>query len=170
MNESGPIDPIVRVYVAIYIGYYHARQAIQKISDSIDSGTDTDDCQELFEIVSLNQKQRDQLERVEVLLKQFVDRTYPDFDLKSREGEAIAISFWMKRLQEYINEECKPWELCRMIGPIEDLYQFPEWLGDMYNSCDWVEPNTDRNDFEHLYKDCKRLLSEIKDISHPELY
>lgn len=33
-----------------------------------------------------------------------------------------------------------------MIGPIEQLYGFPLWLGAMYDACDWVEPNTSRED------------------------
>lgn len=29
-----------------------------------------------------------------------------------------------------------------MISPIEQAYDFPDWLGAMYDACDWIEPDT----------------------------
>ncbi len=43
-----------------------------------------------------------------------------------------------------------------MINPIEQIYDFPKWLGNIYNACEWIEPDT-------LPVDCKHLEDEIKD-------
>ena len=37
----------------------------------------------------------------------------------------------------------------QMISLIEQLYDFAEWLGNMYNACDWIEPETQISDCRH---------------------
>ena len=45
-----------------------------------------------------------------------------------------------------------------MINPIEQLYSFPDWLGNMYNVCDWIEPETKPVECSHLEAEVESTL------------
>ena len=88
----------------------------------------------------------------------FVETQSPGFDPKSPDGESCARSMFTSRLREYLSGECQPWDVCRMISLIEQLYDFPDWLGRMYDACDWVEPNTKRDEHPQLAVEVRQHL------------
>jgi hypothetical protein len=92
-------------------------------------------------------------------LSDFVETQAPGFDPKSPGGEDCARSLFTSRLKEYLSAECQPWDVCRMITPIEQLYDFPAWLGRMYDVCDWVEPTSTRDAHTGLAAEVQRHLS-----------
>lgn len=107
------------------------------------------------ELLSINNKVQAQLDLVPKIFEYFIKKTYPDFQISHPDSEMIAKSLFEIRLRDYLDDKCRPWDVCRMIGPIENFYDFSEWLGNMYHACDWIEPN-------HKPVNCRHLEDEIK--------
>lgn len=99
------------------------------------------------DLASLDPRQADE---VRTTLRRVHEAVDPEFKVRSREGEAIARNLLCGLAVRYLTRQIRPRELCRLVTPIEDAYDFPAWLGDLYNVCDWVEPETTIEDVAHL--------------------
>ena len=110
-------------------------------------------------LVSINTKLKFEIEKAGNYLSEFVHKTLPNFDIKDSESEELAKKYFETRLKEYLDSNCTPHDVCKMISPIEQIYDFPNWIGDMYNSCDWIEPETKPTDCRHLEADITNLLN-----------
>lgn len=95
-------------------------------------------------------------------LNELVGRRFPAFSLTSKESEEIARSIFLHRLKEYLDDASKPFQTCLMLTPIESLYEYPEWLGDFDNGCDWIDQHTKREDAQHLHDVIAALLAANK--------
>ncbi|GAB1858417.1 hypothetical protein MHTCC0001_32540 [Flavobacteriaceae bacterium MHTCC 0001] len=61
-------------------------------------------------------------------------------DEKQREYNALTL---LKEQCEYlIHKKIKPYKLWKMIRPLEEMFDFPHWLGELYDVLDWCEPHT----------------------------
>ena len=98
---------------------------------------------------------------LESLLDDLVAIVAPGFDLRSPAAEALAKSLLQARLEVYLAGQCQPWEVCRMIQPIETLYDFPDWLGSLYQACDWIGPASLPVDCRHLELHIREYLKKI---------
>ena len=116
---------------------------------------------DVAELIRLNNKNPQQLKTVKNRFKQ-VYKKYWQSELSREDSEKIAKQLFMARLKEYIEENCKPNDLCRMITPIENNYDFPDWLGDMYNSCAWIDDNYESSMCRHLEADARQLLHKLQ--------
>lgn len=114
------------------------------------------------ELLSTNNKVKEQLDQVEPKFKYLIKKYWPDFQINHIDSELIAKSLFVERLGDYLAGKCNPWDICRMVGPIENFYDFPRWLGDMYNACDWIEPDAKPCDNRHLEGEIKVLLKQIQ--------
>ncbi len=112
-------------------------------------------------LLSTNDKSARQVEQVESIFASIVKTNWPSFRLSSSNSEKIARSLFEGRLQEYIDELCRPWDVCRMIHPIEELFDFPRWLGRMFDACDWIGPDTESVDCRHLMDEIRAHLSTM---------
>jgi hypothetical protein len=90
------------------------------------------------------------------LMRELVCHADPAFDLRSSEGERIAKAELRRQCERYLAGEIRPYELCRLVTPIEHLFDFPDWLGALYNVCDWIEPETPREEVPHLEEEVRR--------------
>lgn len=93
---------------------------------------------------------RRQVDEVRTTLHRVHEAVDPEFTVRSREGEAIARNLLCGLAVRYLTRQIRPYELCRLVTPIEDAYDFPAWLGDLYNACDWTEPETTIDEVAHL--------------------
>ncbi len=114
---------------------------------------------DLIDLVSLSTRIQSETDRAGECLKQFIGKHWPDFDLKGSEAETYAIEYFRERLRKYLDGQCAPYDVCKMISLIEDSYDFPLWLGDMYNACDWIEPYTRPADCPHLGPEIEKTLA-----------
>jgi len=48
----------------------------------------------------------------------------------------------------------------RLVERIENHFDFPPWLGDLANACDWCDPASSFATHPHLYEDVKRHLHQ----------
>ena len=112
----------------------------------------------LLELISLNPGRRESREQAGPILKRFIDSMWPEFDIRSPKATRYAQMWFGKRLREYIDGECDPWYLCRMVSPIEQIYDYPDWLGGLYDACDWLDPDSQSRDCPHLADEARVVL------------
>ncbi len=98
-------------------------------------------------LASLDPRQADE---VRTTLLRVAEAAAPDFAVRSPQGEAIARDLVAGMELQYLARRIRPYELCRLVTPIEDAYGFPSWLGSLHDACDWVEPETTMDDVPQL--------------------
>ena len=130
------------VWVAFAIEYFGEDEVLDWADAYAHDHPELDPESPLFEMLWIDRKRKDELSRVKELLNGFISRESPDFDARSKASEQLARTMFMSRLEEYLTESCCSRVVCRMIHPIEDLFDFPGWLGNMYDACDWIETST----------------------------
>ncbi|RUU26824.1 hypothetical protein [Mesorhizobium sp. M6A.T.Ce.TU.016.01.1.1] len=97
-------------------------------------------------------------------LRSLVARSFPDFNDKSDEAKEIARKLFLRRIRTYLDGEIEPFQICRMVSPIENKYDFPLWLGDLYNGCDWMDENATREQASHLRWMIEQILAENAEL------
>ena len=111
---------------------------------------------------STNHERKDQMDLVVPTFERIATEQFAETILSDAAAEHFARHLFECRLQEYLEKKCTPWQVCRMISPIESQFDFPDWLGDMYNTCDWVEPCTSRADCRWLYDGVSKHLQRMR--------
>lgn len=156
-------ESFISMLVAWQIGYAVDADVVNFAVDQTRKHTDQEVPAALIEMTRLNPKQKRSAEKAGPLLRQFVEENWPDFDVRGAESESLARRFFEHRLQSYLQGKSTPWEVCRIISPIEYLYDFPPWLGKMYDACDGLEPETKREDCPYLEGEVRATLEGLKD-------
>ena len=130
--------------VAYSIGYYETVGLIQWAAATVSSQTSNTGQTPhpgLIALMRLNPKQPRQADQAGELFSAYIQAVCPAHSLTTPEGEYYANQYFRKRLQQFLDHQCTPWQVCRMISPIEQIYDHPPWLGGMYAACDWVDPS-----------------------------
>jgi len=149
------IDSPLPTYIGYEVSYFADEDLIKWAIEYLPNSEYFSDDPDLIELVSINTKMKHEVEKAGTYLKAFVNKQWLEYTLKNAKSEMYAKKYFKDRLREYLAGNCTPYDVCRMISPIEQIYDFPGWLGDMYNACDWVGPDT-------MPVDCRHLESEIE--------
>ena len=150
---------LTEMYVAYGTGYVDEAGVVSWATRYAEAHSDIGPESALYEFLRYKLERKDQETPFKHLFDSFIAEADPGFDPKSPTLEAIAKALFEARLKEYLSGRCKPWDVCRMISPIEQLYDFPRWLGAMYDVCDWIEPTTSRAECAHLEDGIRRHLN-----------
>jgi hypothetical protein len=97
------------------------------------------------------------------LLRSAVNRANPEFSTSSPDAQAFGQACLVHACRRFLAEELPAFELCRLVGPIEQTFDHPTWLGDLYNHCDWCEPSSTRSQFGHLVEYVTTFVAENSD-------
>jgi hypothetical protein len=97
------------------------------------------------------------------LLRGAVVRANPEFSPLSPDAQAFGRACLLDACRRFLAEDLPPYELCRLVDPIEQTFDHPVWLGDLYNHCDWCEPSSTRSHFGHLVEYVSTFLAESSD-------
>lgn len=155
MNISSPSQ----AYVALTISYWSNADviewAVQRLQCSSSDGTED----KIQDIAWINTKQKHEVEKAGELLESYIHKDGGNLKFSNYENDAKQML--SHRIQQYLNGDCQPYDLCQMVSPIEHFYDFPDWLGDLYNSCDWCEPDSHPSDFRHLEKTANEVLNAL---------
>ena len=147
MDTESPLP----TYIAYSVGFYDDRDLIDWVLAYLPASEHFSNDPDLQEIGWINTKQVREIENAGKILDNFVQKMWPGYELKGNsKAEHYAKRCFKRRLESYVEGDCSPWMVCRMISSIEHYFDFPDWLGGMYNACDWIEPNTPRVDCRHL--------------------
>ena len=107
-----------------------------------------------------------------LLLKIAEDKN--DFTPISEKGEMIAIQMLIEFSEQLLQEKIKPYEFCRVVSVFdanfiglreisENVLEYPIWLGDLWNQCDWCDESWTNTSTPHLIiEEVKRMLFENK--------
>jgi hypothetical protein len=122
---------------------------------------------DIVELASLPTSNPRKCESAGMLLRRAVLDSDADFDISSREAEAHARAAFLILCEKFVGSEMRPYDLCKMVSPIEQLFDFPEWLEDFFNACDWCEPESTRGDFDHLVEYAAQYIA-IRAADHAQ--
>jgi hypothetical protein len=114
---------------------------------------------EVAEMARLNPRRRESREEAGPLFRSLLRRLDPAFEIRGAGAEEVAKEILAETCQALLDGRARPYDLCKLVGPIENLYDFPGWLGDLYNACDWVEPSTPIDCAPALPDEVKRFLA-----------
>ena len=94
------------------------------------------------------------------LLERAVLTAYPGFDKASPACEAHARLKLRELCELGVEERCRPYDIRAAAQMMEVHFDYPEWLGDLWNQTDWVEPSTRWIDVPHLLEYLPLFLAE----------
>lgn len=108
-------------------------------------------------------------EEVENILLNIVKDKY-DFEPVSEEGEEIAIEILNDLSELLLNEEITPRKFCLVVSRLEAnfidfrriderTFEYPPWLGDLWNQCDWCDESWTNSNSPHLISEVNKMLS-----------
>lgn len=125
--------------------------------------------EEIFELLDADKYQFEDL-----LLK--LTRTIDsDFSSQSISAEILAAKHLIKVASKYLNDEVTPMDVCRVVGKIDggflgadrglpdNVAYYPNWLGNLYNSCDWCDDTWTNTSAPHLKKDLETQIGAISE-------
>ncbi len=115
---------------------------------------------ELLEVLWLDRKRGDEMERARLLLREFIRKTCLDYQLDGPVAKRFARGCCERRLRQYLAGECTPWDVRRMVRRIEELFDFPSWLGKIRDLCDGIETGTPATDCRHLEVGIREFLAD----------
>ena len=139
-----------QAYIALLIEYFDESDLLEWARSYRMEHSELSTDSPLLEMLRINRKQNDLVAKVRALMASFVTGVEPRFDVHCKDSQEAAKALFVSRLKQYLSEGCSPWQLCRMVPPIEALYDYPSWLGDMYNACDWIGSGAEPVDCRHL--------------------
>lgn len=142
-------------YVAYEIGFIDQDRFFVDIEVYASAQPEPGD--ELLEVLWLDRKRGDEMERARLLLREFIRKTCLDYQPDSPAGETFARGCFEERLRQFLAGECTPWEVRKMVTRIEELFDFPSWLEKIGDLCDRIETGT-------LATDCRRLEVRIREF------
>ena len=146
------------IYIAYEVEYLNDREIIEWAIEYLPMSEYFSDDSNLIELVSINTKLIRDVEKAGSYLSNFISRQWPEFDIKNCKSELYAKKYFHQRLRQYLEGQCRPYDVCKMIPAIEQLFDFPAWLGNMYNACDWIESDTKPADCRHLELEIEETL------------
>jgi len=114
--------------------------------------------QDLIRLAGLLPSVRAEIEMAGEYFRRLIQRHFPEFRLRSPEGVQLAREILKRRCEEYVDGRIAPYDLCALVSPIEQHFDFPVWLGNLYNACDWVEPSTKHEEVPYWLKRRRRPM------------
>lgn len=95
------------------------------------------------------------------------------FEPVSDEGEKLAIIILNEYCQKFIDQEITPYKFCRLVQRLDaafvdfrelsdNEFEYPPWLGDLWNCCDWCDGSWTNDNSPHLVKEAKVVLINNK--------
>lgn len=115
----------------------------------------------LMDIWDVRKKSPSNSETTE-LLRRLVGLEFPDFDEHGEEAETYAKKIWTERLDAYLNGDMPPVYVCGCVLQIESHFDFPVWLGNIYDACDWVDERDTRSSASEVAVAARAIVEEQK--------
>lgn len=144
--------------LAFAINYCTALELIAAVEQLLDATPELWGMEELAELVWLNRKQDPAVDRAPYLLRSYLAANPMRPDQRPRSLEACGRALLKDRLECYLDSKDLPVTVCRMVSAIEHQFDYPEWLGDLFNACDWSEDSSTREDFPKVRQEAERLV------------
>jgi len=152
---------LVTVFVAHELDIMDDEQVVQWACDQLVADSSLND----FEFVELAGLTRQQFQDVRTHLHVCLQRERPGFALDSPEGETIGKRLFAQLAGRYLSREAPANDLCRTVELIEGAFDFPEWIGSLWNCCDSLWPEcSGAKSYDFIDEEVARVI-EILDMS-----
>ena len=167
MTTNLDIDSLLSAYIGNKLGILSAADVVNWIVDNLNKFDDFGDAVELNEIIDCVGRPEQARDKGMNFVEQYLKRRRPGFKLGNAESEACAKVWFKSVLENYLNEHPqKPWDVCKLVHPLEEHYNFPKWMGDLYNLCDWLEPDSEAVDCRYLEDGIRDILKTLSTSDH----
>jgi len=111
----------------------------------------------VVELAGLLPQRSEEAESAGGRFREIIGRHFPDFSLRVPVGLQWARAIFKRRCDDYVQSRITPFALCRIVSPIEEHCDNPSWLGNLYHSCDWIEPSTGREEVPYLEDEARKI-------------
>jgi hypothetical protein len=155
-----PVANLKEALTAFTLGYFDEPGLVEFVSTYLDANPELYSDGNLAEIVCLNRNNPDSFGKVGGLLARYVRSIDRDFDAIRDADESLGKRLLKARLELYLSGSCAPSAVCRLVSPIETTFDWPSWLGNLYNACDWIDDNYEPHR-KGLRDEAKRLVRTL---------
>ena len=123
--------------------------------------------EEVFELLDADKYQ---FEAILLKLSQVIDS---DFSPQSLNAEILAAKHLISLAAKYLIDGVTPMDVCRVVNKIDsgfldaprglpdNIAYYPDWLGNLYNSCDWCDDTWTCDSAPHLKQDLEAHVIQI---------
>ncbi len=116
------IDSPIPTYIGYEVNYFTNEDLIKWVIEYLPVSEYFNNDSDLVELISLNTKDKLQVEKAGVCLTNFVCKQWPEFKVNNSKAEIYAKKYFKARLKEYLAGQCRPYDVCKMINPIEHVW------------------------------------------------
>jgi len=156
-----------RILVKLWYGHIDSDSVRQWAYDFI---RDNDDIpEEYFDLLDADKYSQ------ETLLLSLVRQSEPGFNSQSVEAEISAAEYLIDLAEQYLIGNIEPIKICDIVQKIDSgflgaprnlpkgIAYYPEWLGDLYNSCDWCDESWSFDSKPHLKSELEKQVKIISE-------
>lgn len=158
---SGPITNLKEVQTALLAGLIKPSDAIGLVSTYLDANEGLYCDGDLAELICLNPERDDVERRAPELLERYLQRVHPGFDPLHTPSERMGRACLKIFLEAYIRGELQPLHIRECVTRFQNLYDYPIWLGNLYDACDWWLPEHEASGLLALRKEALRLIPTL---------
>jgi len=149
------------LYIELYYGEYSHSETIKKLIDYVSNNESIP--VELLELYP----------NYEPLLLDVIQTKDSEFSFNCLEAEILAAKFFLGILVDYKNGNLSPLKLCTIFNNLEsgfldaprglknNIAYYPEWIGDLYDACDWCDETWTIENSPHLIDAIQHQINVI---------
>lgn len=146
-----------QIFVEHELGAVSDAQLIEWACEVLSTDGPLADDLTITELAGLSPRVQSDLDLAGGYFRNIIQSHFPDFRFQSPDGVRWAREALRQRCNEYIERRITPYEFCRVVSPVEQHFDYPSWLGDLYNACDWIDGNTKREDVPYLVDEARKV-------------
>lgn len=149
------------LYVELYYGEYSHSKMIKKLIEYVEKNDNIPI--ELLELYP----------NYEPLLLDVIQKKDFGFSYNCLEAEILAADFFLNILTDYKNRNLSPFKLCKIFNNLENgfldaprelknnIAYYPEWIGNLYDACDWCDETWTIENSPHLMNAIQHQINII---------
>ena len=151
------------LYVELYYGEYSYSEMIEKLIEYVEKNENIP-----IELLELYPD-------YEPLLLKVIQAEDPEFSSNCLESEILAARFFLGVLVDYKKCNLSPFKLCKIFSNLEcgflgaprelkaNIAYYPEWIGDLYDACDWCDETWTIENSPHLMDAIQHQINVINE-------
>ena len=155
------LKTLEEVELAFDIGHFTALELMTSVDEFLNETPELWAEKELAEIACLDRQKTSDTDRAPDLLRAYLAANPIPPARRPRSLEDCGKAVLKARLERYLDSEDLPSTVCRMVSGIEQRFDYPKWLGDLYNVCDWSEEDSTREEFPWVKQEAERLVKVL---------
>lgn len=155
------VQTLEEAELAFAIRHLTALELITAVESLVAANEELQGTEAVMEIVRLNRKQQTAVDRAPDLLRAYLVANPTPPENRPRSLEECGKAVLKARLERYRDSSDLPVTVCRMVSLIEDKFDYPAWLGELYNVCDWCEEDSSRENFRAVGEEAERLAKVL---------